>query len=65
MEKKDHFVFAGYENGSFSVMDADTGASLGQFNTGLSYTYFGSVTIDKGTALIRFESKLFAVSLPK
>ncbi len=65
VEKKDHYVFASYEDGKFSVMDAESGASLGQFNTGLSYTYFGNVTIDNGTALIRFESKLFAVSLPK
>ncbi|QSF42560.1 PQQ-binding-like beta-propeller repeat protein [Paenibacillus tianjinensis] len=65
VEKKDHYVFASYEDGSFSVMDAESGASLGQFNTGLSYTYFGNIAIDNGTALIRFESKLFAVSLPK
>ncbi|AIQ53012.1 outer membrane protein assembly factor BamB family protein [Paenibacillus sp. FSL R7-0331] len=65
IQKQGNAVFASYDNGSFFIMDARTGAAVGILDTGLSYTYFSNIIISGTTALVRFENITFALELPE
>ncbi|WP_342561203.1 hypothetical protein NST84_16135 [Paenibacillus sp. FSL R7-0345] len=65
IQKQGNTVFASYDNGSFYIMDARTGAAAGRLDTGLSYNYFGNIITDGTTLLVHFEQKCFAVSIPE
>ncbi|MHA6528945.1 outer membrane protein assembly factor BamB family protein [Paenibacillus sp. BAC0078] len=63
LQKIGKAVYAGHENGIFSIMNADTGALLGTLQTNAKE--YGSISVVNGIALIPTEHKLFAVPLPK
>ncbi|WP_249902279.1 PQQ-binding-like beta-propeller repeat protein [Paenibacillus sp. PK3_47] len=58
-------VFASFENGDFSILNASTGKLLGTLPTGAKHPYFGSIAIVNRTVLVPTESALLALALPK
>ncbi|WP_084673275.1 outer membrane protein assembly factor BamB family protein [Paenibacillus sp. HW567] len=63
LQKIGKAVYAGFGNGKFSIMNADTGTLLGTMQTDAGE--YGSISVVNGIVLIPTEHKLFAVSLPK
>ncbi|MBT2287866.1 PQQ-like beta-propeller repeat protein [Paenibacillus albidus] len=63
LQKIGKAVYAGFENGDFSILHADTGALLGTLK--LHAQLYGRISVVNGTVLIPTDQKLFAVSLPQ
>ncbi|CAH1056981.1 PQQ-binding-like beta-propeller repeat protein [Paenibacillus pseudetheri] len=56
-------IYAGYENGYFHILNAETGKALGKVKTGAQQ--YGKLFSANGILYIQTEHDLFAISLPK